>query len=374
VKHKLVVTGSVALLVALVAISIFFGAPSFLQTPSLLQGSPLQGSPAPTATPLPVEIVDTDDFGATPTQGGAPLVVHFFSFNASATAWRWNFGDKATSTLQNPTHTYSATGTYGVTLIETSASGANTIRKDGLIVVGGAQVGSWVTVVDDEFNTAGLPSQWSTYSGSFGGNVANCASPSLVQVPGDGYLHLKMAYLAKGKCGSGWYTSGIQVNDKYGGVNQAVTVRFRVVPPRDADVVRSQRALPMRWVDDPNYQWYQGESDFCEGAWLDHCYTFLHYAPFSQTQAYQRQYEYQLNLTQWHTWRAEQVGHTVWVFIDNMTHPVVVYNGDATTVPLSSKRTVLQQMCPLYGCPPSSYAGEVLDVQVDWIVIQNYQP
>lgn len=373
VKRKWVVTGgatlAVALLVALVAATLFQGTPALLKAPSFLLGTP-----APAETPIPTVIVDADDFGATPTSGSAPLVVHFFSFNASATAWRWSFGDKATSTVQNPTHTYSAVGTYGVTLIETSAGTARTIRKNGLIVVGGAQAGSWVTVVDDEFNKPGLPSQWSVYSGSFGGNVGNCASPSLVQVPGDGYLHLKMAYLSKGNCGAGWYTSGIQVNARYGGVNQAVTVRFRIVPPRDADIVRSQRALPMRWVDDPNYQWFQGESDFCEGAWLDRCYTFLHYAAYSHTQAYQKQFEYRLDLTQWHTWRAEQVGHTVTVYIDDMTRPVMVYQGDATTVPLSSKRTVLQQMCSLSGCPPSSYAGEVLDVQVDWVVIQNYAP
>ena len=39
------------------------------------------------------------------------------------TSWNWNFGDGASSTLQNPSHTYSGTGNYTVTLITANASG-----------------------------------------------------------------------------------------------------------------------------------------------------------------------------------------------------------------------------------------------------------
>ncbi len=41
------------------------------------------------------------------------------------TSWLWNFGDNTTSTLQNPSHTYAATGTYTVTLTASSANGSN---------------------------------------------------------------------------------------------------------------------------------------------------------------------------------------------------------------------------------------------------------
>ena len=45
-------------------------------------------------------------------------------FNAtsvgSVSSWNWNFGDGTTSTLQNPTHIYSAPGTYNVTLVAAS--------------------------------------------------------------------------------------------------------------------------------------------------------------------------------------------------------------------------------------------------------------
>jgi PKD repeat protein len=55
--------------------------------------------------------------------------------------WSWNFGDGATganntSTLQNPTHTYSASGTYQVSLTVSTANGCtSTIVKDVIITV-----------------------------------------------------------------------------------------------------------------------------------------------------------------------------------------------------------------------------------------------
>jgi PKD repeat protein len=39
-------------------------------------------------------------------------------------SWYWEFGDTTTSTEQNPTHTYAATGTYTVTLSVTDGSGS----------------------------------------------------------------------------------------------------------------------------------------------------------------------------------------------------------------------------------------------------------
>src|SRR5690606_37973859 len=40
-----------------------------------------------------------------------------------AKTWLWNFGDQATSTEQNPTHTYQSKGIYQVSLTVTNAAG-----------------------------------------------------------------------------------------------------------------------------------------------------------------------------------------------------------------------------------------------------------
>jgi uncharacterized protein YneR len=54
-------------------------------------------------------------FSGTPTSGTAPLTVKFTDTSAGSwTSWSWDFGDGGTSTLQNPSHTYTTAGTYNV--------------------------------------------------------------------------------------------------------------------------------------------------------------------------------------------------------------------------------------------------------------------
>ncbi|MFE2726161.1 ThuA domain-containing protein [Kitasatospora sp. NPDC059327] len=65
---------------------------------------------------------------ATPTDGGTPLTVRFSSAGSSdpengALTYRWAFGDGATSTEANPTHTYAQRGTYGAQLTVTDPTG-----------------------------------------------------------------------------------------------------------------------------------------------------------------------------------------------------------------------------------------------------------
>lgn len=62
----------------------------------------------------------TVDFQASVSLGRAPLGVSFIDNSltggASITSWFWDFGDGATSTEQNPSHTYTETGSHTVTL------------------------------------------------------------------------------------------------------------------------------------------------------------------------------------------------------------------------------------------------------------------
>jgi gliding motility-associated-like protein len=64
------------------------------------------------------------NFSASPTSGCAPLTVNFSDLSPSGVnSWLWKFGDGATSTLQNPSHTYTNPGTYTVKLIATNTNG-----------------------------------------------------------------------------------------------------------------------------------------------------------------------------------------------------------------------------------------------------------
>ena len=75
-------------------------------------------------------------FKSTVTSGYAPLNVQFVDASSNApNAWIWSFGDGSTSSLQNPTHTYTAAGTYTVTLTATNSAGSNTVSQTGYITV-----------------------------------------------------------------------------------------------------------------------------------------------------------------------------------------------------------------------------------------------
>ncbi len=86
------------------------------------------------------------NFSATPTSGTAPLKVNFTNSSANATSYSWDFNGDGTidSTLQNPSYTYNAAGTYTVKLTATG-SGGGTNSTTGNITVspgGGSACGA----------------------------------------------------------------------------------------------------------------------------------------------------------------------------------------------------------------------------------------
>jgi PKD repeat protein len=77
------------------------------------------------------------NFSGAPRSGEAPLAVSFTDLSSNGpTSWQWDFGDGATSPEQNPTHTYTESGSYTVALTATNAAGSASEEKTGYIVVG----------------------------------------------------------------------------------------------------------------------------------------------------------------------------------------------------------------------------------------------
>jgi PKD repeat protein len=65
-----------------------------------------------------------------------PLLVSFTDQSTNpVTSWAWDFGDGGTSTLQNPTHTYTAAGSYTVALTVSGPGGADTETQSGYVIV-----------------------------------------------------------------------------------------------------------------------------------------------------------------------------------------------------------------------------------------------
>lgn len=81
----------------------------------------------------PVSSPDAN-FTVNMTTGDTPLTVRFTDTSAgNPTSWSWSFGDGTTSTEQHPAHTYSAAGTYTVTLTAGNTAGTDLHEAAGLI-------------------------------------------------------------------------------------------------------------------------------------------------------------------------------------------------------------------------------------------------
>jgi PKD repeat protein len=94
------------------------------------------------------------DFSGTPLSGIESLSVNFTDLSSGGlvTSWAWTFGDTTTSTAQNPSHTYTAPGTYTVSLTATGPGGSDIETKV-----------DYVTITPDPFTAYGAGS-----GGAFG--------------------------------------------------------------------------------------------------------------------------------------------------------------------------------------------------------------
>jgi gliding motility-associated-like protein len=59
----------------------------------------------------------------------------FVNTSTGTQSWQWSFGDTATSSLQSPSHTYSAAGVFPVTLIGTDVFGCTDTARDNITVI-----------------------------------------------------------------------------------------------------------------------------------------------------------------------------------------------------------------------------------------------
>lgn len=96
------------------------------------------------------------------------------------TSWAWDFGDGDTSSLQNPSHQYTLSGTYNVQLTATNGIGNNMVIKNSFITVNLSAAPSVVGDAVCPNNTANLSAagvgtlNW--YSTQTGGTLVNTGS------------------------------------------------------------------------------------------------------------------------------------------------------------------------------------------------------
>jgi PGF-pre-PGF domain-containing protein len=154
----------------------------------------------------PVVPVVEASFSANATSGKVPLTVRFTdSSSGGPTSWKWDFGDGATSTTQNPVHTYSAAGTYSVTLTATNGTVSDDITRSNYITPGNGPSASFTAsplegeaplAVQFTDTSTGNPTKWEWDFGD--GSKSDVKSPSHTY------------------SGAGTYTVKLTVTNSYG--------------------------------------------------------------------------------------------------------------------------------------------------------------
>ena len=95
-------------------------------------------------------------FAYSPSSPAAGQAVTFTDTSAGTpTSWSWSFGDGGTSASQNPSHTFTATGSYTVALTVGNASGTDTVSRVVAVVSKAA-----VLVDHRSIGLSAIPSAW----------------------------------------------------------------------------------------------------------------------------------------------------------------------------------------------------------------------
>lgn len=106
------------------------------------------------------------NFTANPTSGCSPLIVNFTNTSTgNVTSYSWNFGNGASSTLANPSTTYTAPGVYTVSLTVSGTGGSNTKTSSNLITVNPQPSVSFSAA-----DTAGCPCKTVNFNSNVVGN------------------------------------------------------------------------------------------------------------------------------------------------------------------------------------------------------------
>ena len=81
-------------------------------------------------------------FTPSAVSGTAPLTISFTNTSTSATSYLWSFGDGTSSTVAQPSHTFTTTGTFNVTLVASDGT-TSTLASSTITVTEPASVASF---------------------------------------------------------------------------------------------------------------------------------------------------------------------------------------------------------------------------------------
>ena len=151
-------------------------------------------------------------------------LVHFTdkSWNGTATNWNWFFpgGSPSTSTLKNPTISYSATGIYNATLVASNSYGSDSITKNSLIHVTADPLNA-IPFIENFEDSTSFPGNDGWIDNPSGGvtwtRVTNAGSSGFASIKMNNYIN------AAGDVDS-WVTPSFDFSN----VNSPISISFKI--------------------------------------------------------------------------------------------------------------------------------------------------
>ncbi len=137
---------------------------------------------------VPTPILPTANFSSNITSSYPTLSIQFIDASQNTTVWNWNFGDSTYSTQQNPTHTYSAAGTYNVNLTASNGNGTDS-KLSTINVLKSTPTITWSNPAGIIYGTA-LSSTQLTASASVPGTFVYTPTAGTVLNTGTKTLHV----------------------------------------------------------------------------------------------------------------------------------------------------------------------------------------
>jgi PKD repeat protein len=130
-------------------------------------------------------------FQASVTRGTSPLLVNFTDLSIFApTSWSWDFGDSGTSEDQHPSHVYTGSGSFTVSLTASNALGQDTETKS-----------DYITLVEEVLV---YPDEWGTWGGQY---AARIVSGGLADVQQDDGVYMVTEPASHGQKYSSLFTA-----------------------------------------------------------------------------------------------------------------------------------------------------------------------
>ncbi len=155
--------------------------------------------------------VDVNITAGPNTSGCAPLTVNFFNATTNGLTFLWNFGDGSpTVTTYAPTHTFTAAGTYTVSLTSTNASACFKTEDTAYIII---SVDTTKIVPDFTYTiTDSCGPYIATFTNTSYTNITTGGAPTYTWFFGDGNTFSGPTPPPHNYTDTGWYTVTLVMN------------------------------------------------------------------------------------------------------------------------------------------------------------------